>query len=340
MPHRIRLGPLWKLRALAALFAFAAIGTACRKASDRPKSEDRPSSATPGKSGDPADDAPPATYPDSYGGRIARALDLTVAAASERTPTVTAEVRFKDLEREIAAFPKRVLKEEKAKSKILKPATTYGAATDESQDRKLLDASFTRLSKAWRSFPERLRERSVALQRDAFVRNKGATPEQGLALAESLYPSLRVRNVYDPNEQISLGNDQPWVRASIPRGRSAAWAGIAFLGCEGTVVLDESLKIEALNNVWSVVEGAVGELIVKPSMLSGYWAIVDASKLTVPHIVVSGDCILRLGPSTHRVSITGARYCLILCPHSDLEVRDADRSPGRDSGSPPAILMY
>lgn len=137
-----------------------------------------------------------ATYPNTAGGRVARALDYAadqfVTAPKPPDNVLWADwfvvTSFKDIGTGlIPTYPRRVLAQQ--------PDMVVGPAGDATADRALIDASFVRVLAGWNHFRERSRRWNVAISEVAIQKQKpGATPRQSREEAERMYrPGREVR---------------------------------------------------------------------------------------------------------------------------------------------------
>lgn len=268
--------------AFALILLFVAVAIGCKKRGGTGRTGDDAPGAPQGDTLPP----PPETYPNTVGGKVARALDEAAVLAGKSRPE--------------SAWRRRLagLKDEVPWEKLVDGRSLVGV--DASADRELIDAAFARLGRSLRRMPEVNFEEIQTRYVERYSEQKLGTAEQARLRAVEVHGLPQRFRITDSGDaRVKSGLYGGYFDADVTDGTRATWTGGAFPVISGTVRFRERLTIAGTQGIYAQLRGEVGEL----RMESGFGtAVVDLAELKVGEVSVgAGGVAYRIGPGVRVV---------------------------------------
>jgi hypothetical protein len=208
----------------------------------RPDSGKKPGEIQP-IPGEPPLPPPPETYPDTIGGKVAKALNEAAdAALTEKTG---------EWRQALAAIVNELPKEEVG-------PMSAPRGSDATAERAMIDAAFERFWRADYSYPH--------IKVEAFLHHEGVryaergkgTYEEGRALAAkvTIQPTTTRIDQATADQQIQT----EYIEANVTDGVRAKWWAIGRTWVRGKVQFRESLELDSTASLTVKLGGTVGEI--------------------------------------------------------------------------------
>jgi hypothetical protein len=262
--------------AFALILLFVAVAIGCKKRGGTGRTGEDAPGAPQGDTLPP----PPATYPNTVGGKVAKALDADAVhmAKNERG------VLFEDMKQIGTELPK----------------TGRVHGIDASADRELIDAAFARWWRQTQRLPDRNWENLIDQNGRVTAERKLGTYEEGRAKGMTVFKkpfSTRVTTAGDAEIPGEYGE------VNVSGGTGAKWSSPGHLSVTGRVEFRDSLELQAgFGASVAKLEGAVGEVRLTANFPP---CCGDFVSLKAQAVVVGPGSVLRVGPSVAAVRYEG-----------------------------------
>jgi hypothetical protein len=236
---------------------------------------------------DPTLPPPPATYPDTVGGKVAKALDADAA-------------RMAKGERERGSLYNE-LKQLGTES----PKDGRVRGIDASADRELIDAAFARWWHQVRQLPDQTYESLLHRNGLTMEERKLGTYEQGRAKGAQVFKKPYRTRITTAGDADIPGE---YADVNVTAGTRAKWTGQGHLSVSGRVEFRDVLEVSPNHTPVARLEGTVGELRLTATFTLGP-CYADLIGLKTGLVVVGLEsALLRVGPDVAAIRYDGTGW--------------------------------